>query len=196
MGLCFILRLLPPQIPGPHRPRRRRLHEPFVFVRPSGKALNPEIGTWVESELTTARHLWRDVFRGETPVIADTALTDADIASKNLILWGDPTSNKVLARLLATGKLPLTWDAKSLTFRGKTYPSANHAPILIFPNPLNPARYVVLNSGLDFRADGYGNNALQTPKLPDWAIVDLRTPPGPRWPGKIVDAGFFDESWK
>ena len=31
------------------------------------------------------------------------------------------------------------------------------------------------------------------PQLPDWAIVDLRTPPGPRWPGKIVDAGFFDE---
>ncbi len=182
--------------PGLTGPVDDAFMEPFVFVRPSGKALNPEIGTWVESELTTARHLWRDVFRGETPVIADTALTDADIASKNLILWGDPTSNKVLARLLATGKLPLTWDAKSLTFRGKTYPSANHAPILIFPNPLNPARYVVLNSGLDFRADGYGNNALQTPKLPDWAIVDLRTPPGPRWPGKIVDAGFFDESWK
>lgn len=168
----------------------------FVFVRPSGRPLNPELGTWVENELTAARHLWRDVFRGDTPVLADTALTDADIATKNLILWGDPTSNKVLAKLLATGKLPLTWDAKTLTFRGKTYTSANHAPILIFPNPLNPARYVVLNSGLDFRSDGYTNNALQTSKLPDWAVVDLRTPPGPRWPGKIVDAGFFDEEWK
>jgi dienelactone hydrolase len=166
----------------------------FVFVRPSGKPLNPELGTWVESELTAARHLWRDVFRGDTPVIADTALTDADIASKNLILWGDPISNKVLAKIIS--RLPLTWDAKSLTFRGKTYAAANHAPILIFPNPLNPKRYVVLNSGLDFRTDGYTNNALQTPKLPDWAVVDLRTPPGPRWPGKIVAAGFFDESWK
>jgi hypothetical protein len=125
-----------------------------------------------------------------------TALTDADIAAKNLILWGDPTSNRILTRLLATGKLPLTWDAKTLTFRGKTYDAARHAPILIFPNPLNPSRYVVLNSGLDFRADGYTNNALQTPKLPDWAIVDLSTPPGPRWPGTIVDAGFFNEEWK
>ncbi|MEY4816620.1 MAG: hypothetical protein RLZZ162_3693, partial [Verrucomicrobiota bacterium] len=105
-------------------------------------------------------------------------------------------SNQVLAKLLATGKLPLTWDAKTLTFRGQTYASAHHAPILIFPNPLNPSRYVVLNSGIDFRTEGYGNNAHQTPKLPDWAVVDLRTPPGPRWPGKIVDAGFFDESWK
>lgn len=182
--------------PGLTGPIDDAFMDAFVFVRPSGKPLSPELGTWVESELTTARHLWHDVFRGDTPVIADTALTEADIASKNLILWGDPTSNKVLAKLLATGKLPLTWDAKTLTFRGKTYDAARHAPILIFPNPLNPSRYVVLNSGLDFRADGYTNNALQTPKLPDWAIVDLRTPPGPRWPGKIVDAGFFDESWK
>lgn len=45
-------------------------------------------------------------------------------------------------------------------------------------------------------AEGYGNNALQTPKLPDWSIMDLRTPPGPRWPGKVVKAGFFDETWK
>ena len=182
--------------PGLTGPVDDAFMDAFVFVRPSGKPLNPELGTWVESELTAARHLWRDVFRGDTPVIADTALTDADIANKNLILWGDPTSNKVLAKLLATGQLPLTWDAKTLTFRGKTYASANHAPILIFPNPLNPRHYVVLNSGLDFRNDGYTNNALQTPKLPDWAVVDLRTPPGPRWPGKIVDAGFFDESWK
>ena len=182
--------------PGLTGPVNDAFFEPFVFVRPSGKPLNPELGTWVESELTAARHLWRDVFRGDTPVIADTALTDADLASKNLILWGDPTSNKVLAKLLATGKLPLTWDAKSLIFRGQTYPSANHAPIFIFPNPLNPARYIVLNSGIDFRTEGYGNNAHQTPKLPDWAVVDLRTPPGPRWPGKIVNAGFFDEEWK
>ena len=182
--------------PGLTGPVADAFFEPFVFVRPSGKPLNPELGTWVESELTAARHLWRDVFRGDTPVIADTALTDADLATKNLILWGDPSSNQVLAKLLATGKLPLTWDAKTLTFRGQTYASAHHAPILIFPNPLNPSRYVVLNSGIDFRTEGYGNNAHQTPKLPDWAVVDLRTPPGPRWPGKIVDAGFFDESWK
>jgi len=34
------------------------------------------------------------------------------------------------------------------------------------------------------------------PKLPDWAIVDLDTPPNPLWPGKIVAADFFDEAWQ
>jgi pimeloyl-ACP methyl ester carboxylesterase len=166
----------------------------FLFVRPTGKPFNAELGTWVEGELTAARNLWRDVFRGHAPVKSDREVSDADIADRNLVLWGDPSSNSVLARIVA--QLPVQWDAKSLTFRGKTFPAATHAPILVFPNPLNPKRYVVINSGITFRADGYGNNALQTPKLPDWAIVDLRTPPGPRWPGKIVEAGFFDEQWK
>jgi len=48
----------------------------------------------------------------------------------------------------------------------------------------------------DFRTDAYGSNAKQTPKLPDWALIDLDTPPGPRWPGRILDAGFFDEHCK
>ena len=30
---------------------------------------------------------------------------------------------------------------------------------------------------------------------PDWAIVDLRVPPNSRYPGKIVDADFFNEAW-
>ncbi|MDP3069310.1 MAG: prolyl oligopeptidase family serine peptidase [Opitutaceae bacterium] len=167
---------------------------PFLFVRPSGKPLSPEVGAWVESELTAARNLWRDVFRGEARIVADRAVSEADIANHNLILWGDPSSNAVLARIVA--QLPVQWDAKALVFRGRTYEAKHHAPILVFPNPLNPARYVVLNSGITFRTEGYGNNAHQTPKLPDWAIVDLRTPPGPRWPGKIIDAGFFDEQWR
>lgn len=168
--------------------------ESFLFVRPSGRPFNPELGTWVESELTHARNLWRDVFRGDARIKSDREITDADLARHHLVLWGDPSSNALLARIIA--QLPLQWDAKTVTFRGQAYPASHHAPILIFPNPLNPQRYVVLNSGIDFRADGYGNNALQTPKLPDWAIIDLRTPPGPRWPGKVVDAGFFNEEWK
>jgi Prolyl oligopeptidase family len=168
--------------------------ESFVHVRPTGQPWHPAIGKWAEGELSGATKLWRDLFRGDAPVMDDTALTDADIAAKNLILWGDPASNAVLRRILA--RLPLTWTAKILTFRGQSYDASHHAPVLIFPNPLNPARYVVLNSGIDFRDHAYGTNALQIPKLPDYAIVDLQEAPGPRWPGKIVTAGFFDEEWK
>ena len=141
--------------------------------------------------------MWRDIFRADVLIKDDTAVTDDDIARKNLVLWGDVSSNKLLAKTLAGGKFPLSWDPEKLTFRGKTYDAAHHAPVLVFPNPLSTQRrYIVMNSGIDFRNEAYGTNSLQTPKLPDFAIIDLRESPGPRWPGKIVDAGFFDSAWK
>ena len=91
--------------------------------------------------------------------------------------------------------LPLQWNASELVLAGKRFSAATHSPILIFPNPLNPSRYVVLNSGFTFRERDYLSNANQVPRLPDYAIVDTSTPPDSRWPGRIALAGFFDEHW-
>ncbi len=185
------------KMPGLSGPINDAFMDPFVFVRPTGLPLNAKVGAWTTSELAHATKMWRDIFRGELIVKDDTALTDDDLDNKHLILWGDATSNAVIAKILASKKLPLTWDAQSLTFQGKSYDAAHHAPVLVFPNPLSTQqRYVVLNSGIDFRDEAYGTNSLQTPKLPDYAIIDLREPAGPRWPGKIATAGFFDEAWK
>ena len=87
-------------------------------------------------------------------------------------------------------------DGQKVSIGDQEFDAANHAPILIYPNPLNPDRYVVFNSSFTFREFAYLNNARQVPMLPDWAVVDLRTPPGNVWPGKIVAADFFDEHWQ
>ena len=76
------------------------------------------------------------------------------------------------------------------------YDAADHVLLAIYPSPEHSGRYVVLNSGYDVRGDGFASNALQTPKFPDWAVIDLREPASARWPGKVVDAGFFDEAWR
>ncbi len=120
----------------------------------------------------------------------DVDVSDAEIAASNLILWGDPSSNKILARI--ADKLPIEWTAAGIVVGKDRYSADTHAPILIYPNPLNPNRYVVLNSGFTFREADYLSNARQTPKLPDYAVVDLTTPPDARFPGKIVQAGFFN----
>ena len=178
----------------------------FLFVRPTGKALNDTVGAWAKAELDHATEFWRRVFRGDAPVTDDTAITAHDIETKNLVIWGDPSSNAVLRKMAdlsvrETGHsgdplgLPYQWNADTLIFNGVKYDAAHHAPILIFPNPLNPQRYIVLNSGPTFREEALLNNSDQTPKLPDWAIVNLDTPPDGKWPGQIIDAGFFDEQW-
>ena len=70
--------------------------------------------------------------------------------------------------------------------RSATRPTTagTHVPVLIYPNPLNPKKYVVLNSGFTFREYDYLNNARQVPKLPDYAVIDITTPPNSRYPGQ------------
>ncbi len=165
----------------------------FVFVTPTGTPLAPGVAKWVDAEQQRAIKEWRRHFRGEAQVRKDSDITDAEIAASNLILWGDPGSNKILARI--ADKLPIKWTTAGVIVGDKRLAADTHAPIFIFPNPLNPNKYVVLNSSFTFREFDYLNNARQIPKLPDFAVVDTTTPPDARYPGKIVLAGFFNESW-
>jgi pimeloyl-ACP methyl ester carboxylesterase len=166
----------------------------FLMVRPTGKSLNEKVGAWTAAEMRHAREHWRRQFRGEAREKDDVEIRDADIADHNLVLWGDPSSNAVLAKIAA--KLPIHWDAQGIHVGDRTYSAEHHVPVLIYPNPLNPRRYVVLNSGFTFREYDYLNNARQVPKLPDFAILDVNLPATSRAPGGIITAGFFDERWE
>jgi hypothetical protein len=165
----------------------------FIFVTPTGTPLNDGVAKWVSGEQQRAITEWRRHFRGDAQVRQDKDITDAEIAASNLILWGDPRSNKILARI--ADQLPVKWTAEGVVVGNNRYPATTHIPILIYPNPLNPKKYVVLNSGFTFREFDYLNNARQIPKLPDYAVIDIATPPDYRYPGKIALAGFFNEDW-
>jgi hypothetical protein len=158
----------------------------FIIVRPTAKPMNTEIGEWTSTAMSDAIREWRLQFRGNAPVKNDNAITDADIANSNLIIWGDPRSNRLFMRIAP--KLPLHWDRSKFTIAGTTYSFHDHVPILIYPNPLNPKHYIVLNSGFTFADEAPTSNALQVPKLPDYGVLNLNT-------HAIENAGFFDEDW-
>lgn len=180
--------------PGLQGPIDDAFMDRFVMVRPTGKALNEKVGGWAETEFQHAVTHWRKHFRGDATVVSDRYLTPDHIAKSNLVLWGDPSSNSVLAKI--ADKLPVKWTAEGVTVGDKTYPAGTHVPVLIYPNPLNPEKYVVINSGFTFREYAYLNNARQVPMLPDYAVVDITTPPNSRHPGNVVRAGFFGEKWE
>ena len=127
-----------------------------------------------------------------------------DFQDNHVILWGDPSSNRWIRSLgdgsqeLAVGgsRKPFRWNNKKVSWNGKDYPASHHVPVLVYPSPWSPNKYVVLNSGPTHREGHDRTNSLQNPKLPDWSIVDLRQLPDALLPGKIVANGFFDESWK
>ena len=190
--------------PAPDRGLRKRhglqgpiddaFMDAFVIVSPTGTSAHDAVDHWVAGELEHLVREWRRQFRGDAIVKPDVSITDEDLAENNLVLFGDPSSNLIIRKI--KDQLPIGWTQDELIVNGQTFPAAQHAPVLIFPNPLNPKRYVVVNSGFTYREFAYLNNARQVPKLPDWAIIDLRTPPDTIWPGRVIAAGFFDEAWK
>lgn len=172
---------------------------PFLFVRPDGPGLHPQLDDWVRAEMEHAIRQWRRQMRGEVRIVSSAELTPVELANHHLILWGDPRSNPTIARVLAAdgpSRLPLRWTDQALELGPVQGDPRRQVPLIVYPNPLATGRYVVFNSGFTWREYDALNNARQVPKLPDWVFVDLATPPDGRWPGGIAEAGFFDERWQ
>ena len=180
--------------PGLQGPIDDAFMDRFLMIRPTGQAMTRLAAQWAEAQLGQALSDWELQLRGKPLVKDDINLTAADIADCNLILWGDPKSNSAIARVI--DQLPLKWNETTVKLGQAEAESATHAPVLIFPNPLNPKRYVVLNSGFTFSRFGHSSNATQTPKLPDWALADMRQPYNAGNPDCIAAAGFFNERWQ
>jgi hypothetical protein len=161
----------------------------FLCVRGTGTPWSAKIQEWADARLDRFADDWRRFLRGEVRIKKDTEVTPDDIEDHNLILFGDPGSNRVLARVLKG--LPVEWTEKELTLGGR-FASTDHAPALIAPNPLNVYHYVVVNSGHTFGArDFSGTNALLYPRLGDYAVFAVEDE---KAPAKV--SGLFDEKWK
>ncbi|HYZ87227.1 MAG TPA: hypothetical protein VE621_22620 [Bryobacteraceae bacterium] len=133
------------------------------------------------------RDLWSKYFRADLP---QSRAEDAEAVSRthNLIVFGEPATSPLVAKLAS--KLPIAYTSTSIKVNGATYDTAQHYLALIAPNPLNPARYLVLNSGHTFSiADLRGTNARLYPHLPDWAVIRKSD-------DTVVAAGIFDENWR
>jgi dienelactone hydrolase len=185
----------PRKIAGLQGPIDDAFTMPFLVVRGTGKPWSERVDDYADASLKRFKEEWAKYFRGDLPIKLDTDVTSDDINDKHLILFGDPGSNSMLAHVLEG--LPLTWTPEQLKFAGKTYPTEAHVPLLIYPNPLNASRYVVLNSGHTFhKADFEGTNALLYPRLGDYAVLRLPM----KGPGLTVEQveqnGLFDEAWQ
>lgn len=180
--------------PGLQGPIDDAFTDKFICVRGTGTARHPRVQAWADARLARFADTWARSMRGDLPIVDDTALTDADAESAHLILFGDPGSNRVLARLLPD--LPLDWAPDALKLAGATYDPATHAPALITAHPRTHLRYVVINSGHTFGPREFaGSNALLYPRLGDRAVIKLGDPEKPETDEVVLD-GYFDEHWR
>jgi hypothetical protein len=164
--------------------------DPFLLVRPTGTPWNPAVNQQALRTLAHFQKRWAKYFRGHPFVKDDKDVTADDMTKYHVVLFGDPGSNRVMAKLIA--KLPVKWTKESVTFAGKSYPANQDYPAMIFPNPLSRGKYVVLNTGLTI-PDSEWNGDYGMPSWGDYAIVkataDADRP-------DVVTAGLFDEHWQ
>jgi hypothetical protein len=164
--------------------------DPFLLVRPTGIPWNDDVNQQALRTLARFDRMWGRFFRGHPYVKDDKDVTDADVAKYHLVLFGDPGSNRWIAKLI--GKLPVKWTRETVSIGGESFPAKHAYPALIYPNPVHPAKYVVLNTGLTIEDRGY-NGDYGTPLWGDYALVKVN--PGAEMPD-LLYAGLFDENWQ
>jgi hypothetical protein len=164
--------------------------DPFLLVRPDGTPWNDAVNQQALRMLARFDRLYARHYRAHPRIKDAKDVTATDFAKYNVVLFGDPGSNRWIARL--RGKLPVRWTHDAVTLGAKSFPPREYLPALVYPNPLNPRHYVVLNSGLtiderEYRAD------YSLPRWGDFAVLRIQV--GADEP-ILALAGLFDETWK
>ena len=162
--------------PGLQGPIDDAFRDAFLVVRPTGKPENKEAAQYINETLEQFRKEWAKYMRGDVRIKDDKAVTDDDIDRYHLVLFGDAQSNK--------------WTKRIAPLLMRAWPGAPLVPVMIAPNPLNPNRYVVFNSGHTFHEEEFkGTNALLYPRFGDYAMIS----PALR---QVVRGGVFDTEWR
>ncbi len=155
--------------------------QPFLCVRPaSGSTLVLE-------------KFRRDFYRylhGDIRIKSPEEVIDSDIANYNLILFGDPAGNPLILKVMPG--LPLEWTSNEIVLADHRFSAETNTVAMIFPNPLNPNRYVVLNSGYTFPGKDFDDmHWFLHPRLGDYAILNKKRVQS-NWPAFSTNTG----SWK
>jgi hypothetical protein len=165
--------------------------EPFLVVRPTGAPWNAAANDQALRILARFDRQYTLAYRGHIRIKDDKDVSASDFAKYHVVLFGDPGSNRWIAKL--NGRLgPLHWTKETVALGGRSFSARETTPAIIYPSPLSPDHYIVINSGLTAAwADWAGD--FPTPRYGDFAMFQVKE--GSDDPEAIY-AGLFDESWK
>ena len=166
------------------------MNYPFVLVRGTR-------GSKEETEALTAMasHFandWYAYAEGRATVLRDVDVTPELMRSHNLVLFGLPETNELVAKIAP--RLPFRLSRASITLPdGKSFPTAGTGLVLTYPNPLAPDRYVLICRGIPWGSGRSPNHRFDL--LPDFALYGTETLPG-MGINRYVAAGLFDANWQ
>lgn len=166
----------------------------FICVLPTGTPWSTPHQNWSNWTFHRFEQEFDKWMRAKVRVVPDRDLTPEMIEKHHLIIFGDPGSSCVLASII--DQLPVTWTRTSLVVNSKTFDPEKQALAMVYPNPKNPRRYVVLNSGHTFHAAEFlASNANLYPRLGDLAVLEFAAA-GDQYSEEVRYADVFDAGWK
>jgi predicted esterase len=132
---------------------------------------------------------------GYVEIIPDIEVNSEIVRRYNLIIFGGPETNAVSAKIMKD--LPISIENGRLIIDGQEIEKDDVAFQMVYPNPLNPEKYVVVKGGTSPKAEelaGLFNVIYSGSGLPDFIIYD-ETVREKGW-AAVIAAGFFDVNWK
>ncbi len=122
----------------------------------------------------------------------DTGVSDKDIQNCHLVLFGDPGSNSVLARI--NDKSPVRFHGEKVLAATESFQAEDVAFKCVFPNPLNPERLVLWNYAEEWDYTVMWFYCTTFEMLPDYFIY--RRGGDHPYATEVLKAGFFDSAWQ
>jgi len=129
-------------------------------------------------------------------VVPDTECDEALMRSATVVLYGSPGDNAVLERI--AGALPIRVEDGAVVVGERRFAGDDVGTRFIYPNPLAPERYVIVQAGVTPDAVKAGNGLPEF--LPDYVVYDDRTIPRRQARvharNRALMNGYFDARWR
>ncbi len=138
---------------------------------------------------------WWERANGFAEIIPDTEVTIEIKNDYNLILFGGPDENFITSKI--NKNLPIKVKNGEVLFGKKRIKGKQIAMEFIYPNPLNPEKFVFVHEGNDLEGlllSDFFNTIYSGAGLPDFIIFDEQVKQK-GW-GGVISAGFFDSNWQ
>ena len=100
---------------------------PFILVRPTGKPWNEAVNNQALRTLARFDKLYAKWFRAHPRIVDDKDLTAGDISKYHVVLFGDPGSNRWIAKVSAEAAHPLD-PRKRRRLRARNTPQRRTSP--------------------------------------------------------------------
>lgn len=178
--------------PDLYGPIKQAYYRPFVLVYGT---IGDSSST--ENYLEQARrqsYVWWYRANGFVEILPDTEVTEDISKNHNLIVFGNQRTNLIAQHVCE--RIPIKVDTCGIKIGNNLLRGEDLCVIHLYPNPLNPEKFILSYSATGKKAEGYMGFFMPLYSgagLPDFLVYDA-TVLLYGW-GGVIAAGFYDKNW-